>query len=371
MIRLCLAGDIMLGRGIDQILGRPCHPQLHEAYIQSALDYVDLAERESRVIPRGVSCRYVWGDAGAVLANMQPTATVANLETAITDDGEPQPKGINYRMSCSNAAGLRDLGAACFALANNHVLDWGAQGLNDTLRTLSGLSVPFAGAGPNLRAAAAPAVLPLPTGRRLLVFAMACRDSGVPAAWAAKAKKAGVHVLESLDASSIERVARLIAAEKRPGDLAVVSIHWGDNWGYEAPPSHRGFARVLVSTAGADIVHGHSSHHPKAWEINNGKLILYGCGDLINDYEGISGYEAYRGTLSALYFADVDEVDGRLAVLTVVPFRIERFRLHRADESDARWLSDTLNRVCLSGHRLGVGRDLTLKLECEPREPQR
>jgi len=46
-----------------------------------------------------------------------------------------------------------------------------------------------------------------------------------------------------------------------------------------------------------DIVHGHSSHHVKGIEVHRGKLILYGCGDFIDDYEGIKGYEAFRDDL--------------------------------------------------------------------------
>jgi poly-gamma-glutamate capsule biosynthesis protein CapA/YwtB (metallophosphatase superfamily) len=368
MTRLCLSGDVMLGRGIDQILRYPVDPRLYEDYAKSARDYVVLAEQRNGPIPRGVEGRYVWGDALAAIAERQPDCCVMNLETAVTDRGEPLPKGINYRMSPSNAVCLHDPGPACYSLANNHVFDWGSEGLSDTFTTLRALRLPFAGAGDNAGDAASPAALPLPGGGRVLVFGMACPDSGVPASWAATAESAGLHVLSPLDGASLDRIGRLIADAKRPGDIAVVSIHWGDNWGYQAPPRHRAFARSLVSEAGADVVHGHSSHHPKQWEIHEGKLILYGCGDLINDYEGIAGREDYRGDISALYFADVEAASGRLAGLIIAPFRIRRFRLGRAGRDDAAWLMGVLNRECLSGHALRLLPDSTLALATSLRE---
>jgi len=75
----------------------------------------------------------------------------------------------------------------------------------------------------------------------------------------------------------------------------VASIHWGDNWGYE-------IAHNLIDHAGVDIIHGHSSHHAKGIEVWHGKPVIYGCGDFINDYEGIGGNEKYRSDLSLMYF---------------------------------------------------------------------
>ena len=91
-------------------------------------------------------------------------------------------------------------------------------------------------------------------------------------------------------------------------------------------------------------MHGHSSHHAKAIEIHREKLILYGCGDFINDYEGIPGYEDFRGDLSLLYIVTLSASDGRLVDLTLKPFKISRFRLNRAARADAAWLRDMLDR---------------------------
>jgi poly-gamma-glutamate synthesis protein (capsule biosynthesis protein) len=93
-----------------------------------------------------------------------------------------------------------------------------------------------------------------------------------------------------------------------------------------------------------DVVHGHSSHHPKPIEVYKGKLILYGCGDFLNDYEGIAGYEEFCGDLVLMYFATVDASTGKLQRLAMTPLKIQRFQLKRVSRRDAEWLRDTLTR---------------------------
>jgi poly-gamma-glutamate capsule biosynthesis protein CapA/YwtB (metallophosphatase superfamily) len=124
----------------------------------------------------------------------------------------------------------------------------------------------------------------------------------------------------------------------------IASIHWGDNWGYAIPPSHQAFAHALVDEARVDLVHGHSSHHPKAIEVYRNRLILYGCGDFITDYEGISGYESFRNDLVLMYLPALSARDGALARLTLVPFQIRNFRLNRTLPEDTIWLRDVLDR---------------------------
>ena len=93
-----------------------------------------------------------------------------------------------------------------------------------------------------------------------------------------------------------------------------------------------------------DIIHGHSSHHMKAIEVYHGRLILHGSGDLLNDYEGINGQEAFRGDLGLIYFARVDPATGKLLSLEMTPTQVRHFRVNRASPADARWIADVLNR---------------------------
>jgi poly-gamma-glutamate synthesis protein (capsule biosynthesis protein) len=230
-------------------------------------------------------------------------------------------------------------------LANNHVLDWGRSGLEETLATLQKLNIKATGAGRNDREASTPAVLNL-ADARLLIFSFGSTSSGVPREGAATEGAPGVNLLPDLSEASASNVAYQIMALKRPGDLIVVSIHWGSNWGYHIPEEQMVFARTLIDQANVSIVHGHSSHHPRAIEIYRDRLILYGCGDLLNDYEGIRGYERYRGDLVLMYFADLNVTDGCLHALKLIPLQMRNFRLCIPERRDIEWIQQTLDREC-------------------------
>lgn len=349
-IEIFLCGDVMLGRGIDQVLPCPCTPEIHESHVGSALDYVSLAERANGPIPAPVDYSYVWGAALDEFERRRSHARIINLETSITRSDDAFPKGINYRMSPENAACLTRAGIDCCTLANNHVLDWGRSGLLDTLATLDRLGIKIAGAGPNATAARGPAAIDC-GANRVMVFSFASATSGVPFGWAANADVAGINLLADMSETSIAEAGEWIARSSRPGDVIVASIHWGPNWGYEIPDAQRRFAHGLIDRAGVSIVHGHSSHHAKAIEIHRDRLIIYGCGDFINDYEGIRGYEEYRDDLAVMYFTQIDRLSGNIADLDMVPLQIRRFRLNRASDRDADWLMRILDR---ESQRFGV-----------------
>jgi poly-gamma-glutamate capsule biosynthesis protein CapA/YwtB (metallophosphatase superfamily) len=332
----------MLGRGIDQILRDPCQPTLHESYVKDAREYIMLAEQRSGKIPRGVDPAYPWGEALAVLDAAQPDARVINLETSITrSDDFDRDKGIHYRLSPENATCLSAARIDACALGNNHVLDWGERGLCDTLATLDRLQIAHCGAGRDLDEAMRPAVLDLGDRGRIAVFSVASTDGGAPPWWAASAGRPGVHLVGQLDAQEMRNLRRMIEAWRSPGTRVVLSIHWGPNWGFSTPHAHRRFAHWMIDDAGVDVVHGHSSHHIKGIEVHHGQPILYGCGDLLTDYEGIIGHEAYRGDLSLLYLVTLDAT-GSLAKLEMAPMRSYRFQLVHAGAYETRWLAIAL-----------------------------
>jgi poly-gamma-glutamate synthesis protein (capsule biosynthesis protein) len=349
-LALFLCGDVMLGRGIDQILAHPSRPVLYEPSVHDARDYVTLAERANGRIARPVDATYVWGDALTELRKRHPGLRIVNLETSVTRNDTPWPgKAIQYRMHPDNATSLAAAGIDCCVLSNNHVLDWSTAGLLETLATLRRLGIAIAGAGETLAIASAPAMLSVPGGR-VLVFAACTEDSGVPPDWAATPTRAGVHRLPDLSDRTLDRIAAGIREHRRNGDRVVFSVHWGGNWGFVIEPEKRHFAHGLLERAGVDLVHGHSSHHVKGIEVHKGRLILYGCGDFIDDYEGIGGYENFRGDLGAMYFPQIAP-DGTLHALDLIPTRIRRMRVNRAGDEDRRWLLATLQREC---RRLGT-----------------
>jgi poly-gamma-glutamate synthesis protein (capsule biosynthesis protein) len=364
-ITLFLCGDVMTGRGIDQVLPYPGDPRIHESFMKDARGYVRIAEEASGPIPKPVPFSYIWGDALEEWDELQPDLRIINLETTVTTSNEFWPgKGINYRMHPQNTPCLSKGEIDFCSLANNHTLDWGYSGLLETMENLARENIRFAGAGKNREEAGSPAVFEINGRGRIIVSALCTTSSGVPSGWAAGENAPGLNLIRNLSDETIRSLAEQFTKKKRAGDILVVSIHWGDNWGYHIPEAHRSFAHKLIDEAGVDLIHGHSSHHARPIEVYKDKLILYGCGDFINDYEGIGGYQEYRYDLVLMYFPRIDPADGKLVELRMTPLQIKQFRLQRASRSDAQWLLDTLNRYSLGfGTNLELGDDNRLYLK--------
>ncbi|MFD7630481.1 CapA family protein [Streptomyces sp. NPDC059851] len=345
-VSVFLCGDVMLGRGVDQVLPCPGDPELREGWVRDARDYVSLAEAVNGPLPPlPVGFDWPWGESLGVLRAAAPAARVINLETSVTRSDDFAPgKAVHYRMHPGNVPCLAAARPDVCVLANNHVLDFGRRGLQETLRTLSRAGLRTAGAGRDADEAAAPAAVPLEGGRRLLVFSFGMPSSGIPADWAATRSRSGVAYVAEPGPAAARELTERIRQEKRPGDLAVASVHWGSNWGYTVPRDRTAFARALVDD-GADLVHGHSSHHPRPLELYRGRLILHGCGDFIDDYEGISGYEQYRDDLRLLYLASLEPDTGRLTSLGITAFQARLLRLWPAPPQDSRWLRQLLDRI--------------------------
>ncbi len=342
-VTLFLGGDVMLGRGVDQALAHPGDPALVEPYVTDARTYLEMAERANGPVPRPVDDTWPWGDALAALTAAAPHVRVVNLETGVTARGLPvDGKVVHYRMHPSNLGCLISLRPDVCTLANNHVLDFGRPGLLDTLEALDAAGLGRAGAGRDLQEARRPAVVPLDDRSRVLVAAVGHASSGIPSGWAATAEGPGIAVVEELAADAGREVAAGLERHARTGDLRVVSVHWGPNWGYRPDDAEVEFAHALVD-GGVDVVHGHSSHHPRPAEIYRDRLILYGCGDLVNDYEGISGHESYRPDLRLLYLVTLRTVDGALTSVRMLPMRARRLRLEHASGEDAGWLHARLD----------------------------
>jgi poly-gamma-glutamate capsule biosynthesis protein CapA/YwtB (metallophosphatase superfamily) len=345
-VTLFLSGDVMLGRGVDQILPHPGDPTLHEHHVRDARTYVDLAIRANGSIPQPVDWSWPWGDALELLEDAGCDARIINVETSITTSDDYVPgKAVHYRMNPANVEAVSAVRPDACVLANNHVLDFGRRGLGETLEVLAASGLRTVGAGLSLLQARSPAVVSIPrTGGRVLIFAFGSPSSGIRYDWAATHDRPGVHLVPSLDDAAADELCRQVGNLRQPGDLAIVSAHWGSNWGYRVETEQIRFARRLID-GGVDLVHGHSSHHPRPIEIYRQKLILYGCGDLVDDYEGISGHQQYRDDLRLLYFPQLDPTSGKLVELHMAPLHARQMRLHRASDSDGRWLRKTLDKV--------------------------
>ena len=269
------------------------------------------------------------------LDDAAPDVRLINLETTITADGEfADHKPVCYRMHPDNLPALTAFRPDVCALANNHILDFGYQGLTDTVAALTQAGIQGAGAGADLTAAHHPAVITVHDEHRVLIGSVAMASAGVPESWAAREHRPGVWLIrDPSQRDAADDVAGQVLAHKRDSDVAIVSVHWGSNWGYAIAPNEIAFAHRLID-AGIDIVHGHSSHHPRPIEIYRGKPIMYGCGDVIDDYEGIGGHESFRADLRLLYSACTDPASGELISLQMIPLRVRQMRLERASHTD-------------------------------------
>jgi len=342
-ITIFFAGDVMTGRGIDQILPYPSKPGIHESYVKSAQGYVELMEKHSGAINKPAEYSYVWGDALDIFTKIKPDLKIVNLETSITTSEDYwKGKGINYRMSPANIEVLKTAGLDFVSLANNHVLDWGYDGLRETIEILDSAGIKHSGAGLDKSRAEKPAVFDIPNKGKVIIFSLGSIDSGIPHSWKATSGKPGVNLIDKFSETRINEIGKQIEEISKPEDLVVLSIHWGTNWGYSIPEEHRNFAHRLIDTAGVDIVHGHSSHHPGGVEVYKGKLVIYGAGDLINDYEGISGYENFRDDLSLMYFVTLNSTN--VMDIRMVPMQIRKFSLMRAGKEDSNWLFNTMRK---------------------------
>src|SRR5215469_7212859 len=350
LVTLFLCGDVMLGRGVDQVLPRPGDPALPESWARDARAYVRLAERAHGPIPQPAGFCWPWGDALEVIDALAPDIRVINLETTVTRSAGFAPgKQVHYRMSPDNLPAVTVARPDACALANNHVLDFGRAGLLDTLDALASAGLPSAGAGRDLAQARQPVAVSVPGGSRAVIFACGAPSGGIPPGWAAAATRPGVDFLPSLTGAAADNLAARVRAAGQRGGIVVVSIHWGSNWAYDVTGDQVRFARRLIDN-GADLIHGHSSHHPRPVEVYRGRLILYGCGDAIDDYEGISGYQEFRDDLRLLYFAHVAADTGMLAALHIVPMQAKKMRLYHASTEDGKWLRAVLERI---SHQFG------------------
>ena len=173
-------------------------------------------------------------------------------------------KAVLYRMSPANIPALTAVRPDVCVLANNHVLDFGRTGLAETLSSLAAAGVQASGAGRDIAEARRPAAVPVRDDRRILVFAMGMATSGIPSDWAATADRSGVDFVREPSAAAADEVVERVRTSRRPGDVVVVSVHWGSNWGYgvsrrgdrvrASPRRRRGGrrARALVTPSAAD-----------------------------------------------------------------------------------------------------------------------
>jgi len=208
---------------------------------------------------------------------------VVNLECAVTSNPArwAGPKAFYFRADPTAAPALARAGIGAVSVANNHALDFGREGLVEMLELLAHEGIATFGAGRNRAEATRPALVP---AGDLSVGFIGFTDH--PAEFAADEYRAGVAYLDVLgdpEGSLVEAVRALERSQASGADLTIVSLHWGPNFDGEPQPELVRFAHGLID-AGADMIFGHSAHELMGIEVYRGHPILYGAGDLVDDY---------------------------------------------------------------------------------------
>jgi poly-gamma-glutamate synthesis protein (capsule biosynthesis protein) len=299
MATLAFVGDVMLGRGVNEQVGR--HPP-----------------------------EWFWGDVLPVLRSAD--AAFANLECAITRHRRPwmrTPKVFHFRADPEAVDLLHAANVRCVSLANNHVLDFEERGLLDTLRYLDEAGIAHAGAGRNRAEAGAAAFVEV-AGLRIAF--LAATDNEPP--FAAGVDRPGTNYIDvGGDPQAAERIGRRVAALRQMGAFPIIlSLHWGPNMTTAPRRAFRRFARE-VTDLGVDVIHGHSAHVFHGAEVYGGGVILYDTGDFLDDY---AVDPQLRNDWSFVFLVDVHPLQG-LRRLRMIPVELDfaRVRVARGETFDA------------------------------------
>ncbi|OJJ50865.1 hypothetical protein ASPZODRAFT_126823 [Penicilliopsis zonata CBS 506.65] len=379
-------GDVMLGRLVDQLF-----PQ-HVSNAREAEIITSFTERAPSFF-KNYTHRSPWGNTLPLLH--QADMNLINLETSVTTSRVPWPdKAFNYRMHPANIAVLHEGQVDYASLANNHTLDFGTEGLVETVWTLKTAHIAFAGAGEtNVQASRAvelklPRVYP-PSGRRSLADKYQKMEEDTKPQTRDKDHTHIIHVYSAADhphdwavvptfnlidysSTTRHRLKHILmnnqtasggtsALNAQTPALKIFSVHWGPNYAWHPDErTIRSLAHFLVDECGVDIIHGHSSHHIQGVEVYRGKLIIYGCGDFVDDY---ALNEVFRNDLGAVWRVTVSEKQTtdtttsssgvELSTLEIFPTRIERFQAHLLEpmDPDYDW---TRRKVTVLSERLGT-----------------
>ncbi|MEJ2358931.1 MAG: CapA family protein, partial [Deinococcales bacterium] len=304
-MRLILAGDAMLGRGVDERLRR-VGPETGLAALGQLFARGDVAFANLECAVAGADARY-----------------------------QGAPKAFLFRAAPATLQTLTSVGVALVSLANNHALDAGVDGLRQTLRHLAAAGIAAVGAGEDVQGAWAPGMLER-AGTRLGVLA-ACDHQ---ADFAAGRGRPGVAYLDRDDPGARDRLLDAVARLAPRVDHVVVSLHWQPNWVPRVAGDTRALAHALVA-AGARVVWGHSPHHLQGVEWTRGSAVFYGTGSLIDDYALDPGF---RNDRQLLY--EVELAAGEVRSVRAHPIELRYAHTVPAAGEARAWIAARFAAAC-------------------------
>lgn len=277
-MNLYFVGDIMVGRSFNYL------------------------ENLSKVIPNTIKKLF------------QDGIVFGNLECSLTDSEQIYDplKVFHFKLNTDKANILQPF--SVLSLANNHTLDYGLKGLNETMNTLDELKIAHVGAGNNIYEASVPIYFKY---GNLTMGVLGCADH--PPSWSATHNQGGIFII---DPNSPQQVLAIIKEMKQKCDFIILMIHWGANWVDRIPKEHIKFAHAVVD-AGVNILMGTSSHHVLPIEPYKGGLIFYGLGDFLDDY---MIDPLYRNDIGMIIKVTIDD-QGQIIEYRKYPTLIENMRV--------------------------------------------
>ena len=360
-MQILFAGDVMLGRLVNKVLAN-------------------------------AQFTYVWGDTIDIIKRAD--FSLINLECPVSSKGKKWNKTFKVFHFRANLDAIQVLNSASIdyvSLANNHILDYDVEALLDTLDILDKNNISHSGAGRNLREAMKPAILEkklkpkasnnnnnsyynvdnekvnnndnIKNTIRIGIISLTDNEPE----WEAKDDLAGINYIPAtLDPDRYYyRLQNYIEQAKKQSDLVIVSSHIGPHFIETPSVKYVNFAHKILDF-GADIYWGHSNHMPQGIELykrnDNNKIILYDCGDFIDDYAIDSNYRNDLSFIFLLHFLmdknsklsknnntnNIGNILLQNSMIELIPTKISNFMVNTipADDNDADLIIKRMAKRC-------------------------
>jgi poly-gamma-glutamate capsule biosynthesis protein CapA/YwtB (metallophosphatase superfamily) len=242
----------------------------------------------------GVLASKLAANAAGLLDPIEPVfreadLAVVNLETAVTSGGSPTPKAFAFRAPASAFAALRGGGVDLASMANNHGLDYGVDGLRDSLAAAKRYRFPVIGIGLDAKQAYRPFRRTIKGQRIAVIGATQVLDDELISAWTAGPGKPGL-----ASAKDVPRLLKEVRAARRTSDTVVVYLHWGIEL-QQCPSAHQRTLAKQLAAAGADVVVGGHAHRLQGAGRMGKALVGYGLGNFV--WYGTSEISTQTGVL--------------------------------------------------------------------------
>ncbi|NTX55639.1 CapA family protein [Myxococcus sp. CA039A] len=293
-ITLVVGGDVTLGHN-------------HQKYFD---DQVAKGRSREEMLAYGFKEVRALGDAADLF--------VVNLECPFTEGGEKLAKNFNFRARPELVGALVAGGVDVVSLANNHLMDYGAQGLVDTLVTLEAARIPYFGAGRTLAEARRPAVITVGGVKVALLgyFFLGERNIEPPEVYATETTPGVAGHFSDVDV--MERMLREdILAAKHQADVVLPFFHWGREGTYVPEPYQVRLAHAAIDAGAAGVLGSHP-HVLQAMELHRGAPVVYSLGNFV--FGGNWNPRDKRGALWKGRFGP-----GGYLSSEVLPLRTDRF----------------------------------------------